>query len=66
MSMDLEMMFNSFLNDKVPDMWAKVGYPSLKPLASWIPDFIERTDFMRKWLTYGPPNTFWLSAFFFP
>lgn len=40
MSMELEMMFNNFLNNKVPSMWEKVGYPSLKPLSSWVNDFI--------------------------
>jgi len=42
MSMDLESMFNRFLDNKVPESWerATVGYPSLKPLASWMKDFI--------------------------
>ena len=40
MSMELEMMFNSFLNNKVPALWEKVAYPSLKPLSSWVIDLI--------------------------
>ena len=35
-------MFNDFLNKKVPDNWEFVAYPSLKPLASWVNDLIER------------------------
>ena len=66
MSMELEMMFNNFLNNKVPQMWEKVGYPSLKPLSSWVTDLILRVDFIGKWLYQGPPNTYWLPAFFFP
>lgn len=66
MSMELEMMFNNFLNNKVPAMWEKVGYPSLKPLSSWVVDLIHRVDFMGKWLYQGPPSTYWLPSFFFP
>lgn len=66
MSMELEMMFNNFLNNKVPEMWVKVGYPSLKPLSSWVADLILRVDFIAKWLYQGPPNTYWLPSFFFP
>jgi dynein heavy chain len=66
MSMELEMMFNDFLNNKVPVMWVKVGYPSLKPLSSWVPDLIQRVEFISKWLYSGPPDTYWLPAFFFP
>ena len=66
MSMELEMMFNDFLNNKVPLMWVKVGYPSLKPLSSWVPDLLLRVEFIGKWLYHGPPATYWLPAFFFP
>jgi dynein heavy chain len=51
---------------QVPDMWSKVAYPSLKPLAGWIKDYHARVAFMRSWLTNGPPACFWLPGFFFP
>lgn len=66
MSMELENMYNDFLNNKVPLMWVKVGYPSLKPLSSWVPDLILRVDFISQWLYNGPVSTYWLPAFFFP
>ena len=66
MSMDLEQMAGKFMDDKVPAQWEKVGYPSLKPLASWIVDFIERVNFLSKWLYEGAPKSFWVSCFFFP
>jgi len=47
-------------------MWEKVGYPSLKPLSSWVTDLIHRVDFIGKWLYHGNPSTYWLPAFFFP
>jgi dynein heavy chain len=66
MSMELEMMFNDFLNNKVPIPWVKAGYPSLKPLASWVADLLLRVEFIMSWLYHGPPSTYWLPAFFFP
>jgi len=66
MSMELESMATKFLDDKVPLQWEKVGYPSLKPLSSWVQDFINRVNFMSDWLYNGPPKSFWISSFFFP
>jgi dynein heavy chain len=66
MSMDLERMFNNFLNNKIPPQWEKVAYPSLKPLSSWVQDLIHRVEFISQWLYHGPPKTYWLPAFFFP
>lgn len=66
MSQDLENMSVCFLNDKVPIGWEKVGYPSLKPLSSWTNDLIKRLEFVAKWLYDGQPESFWLSAFYFP
>lgn len=66
MSDDLDAMFYDLLLNKVPKNWAKVGYPSLKPLASWMKDLKERVDFIRAWLVDGTTNHYWLSSFFFP
>lgn len=35
MSETLDAMYLSLQNGQVPENWAKVGYPSLKPLSSW-------------------------------
>lgn len=66
MSMDLEEMFNDFLAGKVPTMWVKWAYPSLKPLFSWFDDLLTRVIFMRAWCIEGPRKSYWLSAMFFP
>ena len=66
MSPELELMFNKFLDNKVPLNWEYVAYPCLKPLTSWMKDLISRVEFMSTWLYNGPPATFWLPAFYFP
>ena len=66
MSSDLDAMFLSLQNGKVPDLWTEVSYLSMKPLASWFDDLIKRCAFMNDWLVNGQPNAFWISGFFFP
>jgi dynein heavy chain len=42
-------------------------YPSMKPLASWTRDLIQRIDQLAKWSeTAHAPNIFWMSGFTFP
>ena len=42
-------------------------YPSMKPLASWTRDLIQRIDQLNKWSeTAHAPNIFWMSGFTFP
>lgn len=65
MSNDLETLGNNLLDNLVPVLWSKKAYPSLKPLASWILDFIARLSFMAEWIEKGAPPTFWISGFFF-
>ncbi|EGR32288.1 hypothetical protein IMG5_089580 [Ichthyophthirius multifiliis] len=65
MSNVLEDVFNCVFDNKVPDFWHKVSYPSLKPLGSWINDFVLRLKEMQRWIDQGAPNSFWISGFFF-
>jgi len=66
MSQDLENMMTKVLDDRVPAQWEGVGYPSLKPLGSWVADLLDRLKFVGSWLYDGLPATFWVPAFFFP
>ncbi|XP_053335345.1 dynein axonemal heavy chain 6-like [Clarias gariepinus] len=66
MSEEMERIYNSFLNNQVPEYWANAAYPSLKPLGSWVRDLALRTSFISSWITRGQPKSFWVSGFFFP
>jgi len=66
MSAELEAMATSLYSNQVPAMWAKVAYPSLKPLAAWVDDLARRIEFLQSWDRGGPPPAYWISGFFFP
>uniref|UniRef100_A0A8C3CZ11 Dynein axonemal heavy chain 1 n=1 Tax=Cairina moschata TaxID=8855 RepID=A0A8C3CZ11_CAIMO len=66
MSSQLELMADSLYNNAVPAMWNTKAYPSLKPLASWVNDLVQRIEFLKKWINHGIPSVFWISGFFFP
>ncbi|NXN51379.1 DYH1 protein, partial [Rynchops niger] len=66
MSSQLELMASSLYNNTVPEMWNAKAYPSLKPLASWVNDLVQRIEFLQKWISHGIPSVFWISGFFFP
>jgi len=66
MSSDLDAMYLSLTNGQVPANWAKVAYPSLKPLDSWFEDLIKRVDFLDSWLKNGNPVAYWVPGMFFP
>lgn len=57
---------NAMVIGKVPALWSRVSYPSLKPLGSWVSDLLERITFIKNWMDSGvSPSVYWISGFFF-
>ncbi|KAG6557710.1 hypothetical protein Mapa_000475 [Marchantia paleacea] len=65
MSAELEIAYRSIAVNQVPVMWAKVSYPSMKPLSSYIKDLYERVAVLKNWFDNGRPAVSWVSGFFF-
>jgi dynein heavy chain len=66
MTDELDSMGTKMFNQMVPDNWSNKSYPSLKPLAAWTNDLLQRLDFLNDWIENGIPLSFWISGFFFP
>ena len=65
MSSELEDVQTALNTGKVPGVWAKKSYPSLKPLGPYTEDLMRRLDFFQTWINVGQPTMFWLAGFFF-
>ncbi|EQC40888.1 hypothetical protein SDRG_01953 [Saprolegnia diclina VS20] len=66
MSAELETMSTCIFNQKVPPLWERKAYPSLKALNPWVDELLERLKFVTNWVADGIPPVLWMSGFFFP
>jgi len=65
LSPQLEGALSQILDGKVPALWLKKCYPSLKPLGGFIKDLKERLEFFQKWVDTTIPEFFWINRFYF-
>ena len=67
MSPVLEQTCRDLTFQKVPAMWEKAAYPSLKPLGSWLSDLEQRIVFVDGWMRDARTTaSFWISGLYFP
>eukprot|EP00040_Diaphanoeca_grandis_P037927 m.251570 g.251570 ORF g.251570 m.251570 type:complete len:3992 (+) comp33898_c0_seq1:283-12258(+) len=65
MNADLDNVAVNLGIGRVPDLWMKQSYPSLKPLGSYVNDLLRRLTFLSTWYDHDKPSVFWLSGFYF-
>jgi dynein heavy chain len=65
MSDELDQVGKALYDGKVPALWLKKSFPSLKPLGSYFKELVERCAFFETWVKQGVPDVFPLYAFFF-
>jgi len=67
MSDAMEVLMNSLYNNNVPQTWMKLGFASMRQLASWLSNLKDRVKQLSTWvIDLGIPNAIWISGFFNP
>ncbi len=67
MSSELDALATALFNNQVPFEWnEKNGFLTLKPLATWYEDLLDRVIFVDTWIKNGKPVIYWVNKFVFP
>ncbi|KAL0482284.1 hypothetical protein AKO1_000651 [Acrasis kona] len=66
-SEQMDQLLNAIDLDKVPMIWTKVAYPSLRSLPTWFKDLMRRIEQLEEWSSeLMLPKTVWISGLFNP
>eukprot|EP00828_Plagiopyla_frontata_P009629 TRINITY_DN14982_c0_g1_i3.p1 TRINITY_DN14982_c0_g1~~TRINITY_DN14982_c0_g1_i3.p1 ORF type:complete len:673 (-),score=103.34 TRINITY_DN14982_c0_g1_i3:144-2162(-) len=65
MNSELEQLSEQLALNKIPSLWLKYSYPSVKSLANYYQDFGKRIEMLKQWIEDKQPIKFWISGFFF-
>lgn len=68
MSDAMDSLKSSLYMDRVPTTWQKISWPSLRPLSSWLTDFMSRLIQLEEWCN-NPieiPKVTWISGLINP
>jgi dynein heavy chain len=65
MSKEIELLAQAMFDGVIPDMWAGVSYPSLKPLGSYVSDLVTRLRFLLDWIENDVPSIVPLPCLYF-
>ncbi|XP_063093605.1 dynein axonemal heavy chain 14 [Cavia porcellus] len=49
LTQELEEVYDSFINTRVPLLWQRQAYRSSKPLSAWVDNLSQRLDFLTTW-----------------
>lgn len=67
MSDAMEELSGSLYTGKVPSNWEKLAFPSMKALAGWVDNLMQRLKQISDWVCdLSMPKAVWLSGFFNP
>lgn len=53
----------ALMEDRVPERWSSLSYPSLRPLGSWLENLLLRVSQIREWCSnLALPKSVWLGG----
>jgi dynein heavy chain len=63
----MEDMMAALFNEKIPPMWEKKSYPTLRTLGPWVTDVLQRAAQLADWTgDLAVPKVSWFPGFFNP
>ena len=63
----MENLMEALFNEKIPPMWEKKSYPTLRTLGPWVTDVLQRAAQLTDWTgDLAVPKVSWFPGFFNP